>query len=90
MQFLALTFLVGFLFGKIHNFWMLNRKTDAEIARLQEEYGQEKARIRSRLETEMLVEFGLGGCGTISEAAEAIRNLREGKPLAEPPPYPAA
>jgi hypothetical protein len=90
MQFFILTFVVGFVCGKLHNFWITNKKTDAEIVRLQVEYRQEKERIRSFMESQMLVEFGLGGCCSVAEAAEAIRNLREGKPLPYPPPYPAA
>ena len=83
-------FVVGFVFGKLHNAWITERQSRMERLKLHEEIGTERKRMRSSIEDEILTELGLGGCSTISEAAGAIERLCAGKPLEYPPPYPSS
>ncbi len=86
---MLIVFAVGFVSGKLHNMRIRERQIRRESLKLRKEIDKERKWMRSSLEDEILIKLGLGGCSTISEAAEAIERLTAGKPLEYPPPYPS-
>jgi len=86
---MLIVFVIGFVFGKLHNLWRMERQSRLESLKLYKEISKERKWMRTSIEDEILIELGLGGCSTISEAAGAIERLCAGKPLGYPAPYPS-
>lgn len=78
---MLIVFVIGFVFGKLHSVRTMERQGRSESLKLYGELSKERKWMRSSIEDEILIELGLGGCSTISEAAGAIERLCAGKPL---------
>jgi hypothetical protein len=87
---LLVVFFIGFVFGRLHNDWIMNRESRVDRLKLHKEIATERKLLRPTIEDEILIELGLGGCATVSEAAGVIERLCAGKPLQYPPPYPSS
>jgi hypothetical protein len=87
---LLVVFFIGFVFGKLHNEWIMKSESRVERLKLHKEIAIERKLMRPTMEDEVLIELGLGGCSTVSEAAGVIERLCAGKPLQYPLPYPSS
>jgi len=71
-----LIFLVGFLFGRIYNFFYLIRDHNKHFEETRKELELERRVMRSNMEDEILIELGMGDCHGIADAKEHIGDLK--------------